>query len=164
MRTYQAIGITLLLLWLSTISQAQQVRPIKLPELEKWLNQPNDTTYVINFWATWCKPCLEELPYFEEVTSRYTNQKVKVLLVSMDFPSKLEVKVKPFVQKQQLKSTVVLLDESDQNAFIERIDKTWSGAIPFTIIANGARKKSKSYEKEFTRDELEKEIQAVLSH
>src|SRR5690606_6809447 len=53
---------------------------------KKYFQKKNDSIYVINFWATWCKPCIKELPAFEKIASEYADKKVKVLLVSLDFP------------------------------------------------------------------------------
>ena len=78
-----------------------------------------DTLYVMNFWATWCKPCIEELPAFDSLYIRTQNQKVKILLVSLDFAENISDKVNPFLIKNKIKSTVVLLDEINGNDFIK---------------------------------------------
>ena len=82
---------------------AQRVAVIKFPELQKRLARPTDTTYVVNFWATWCGPCVKELPNFEQLRVANAGQKVKVLLVSLDYASQLDKKVKPFVTQRGLK-------------------------------------------------------------
>jgi thiol-disulfide isomerase/thioredoxin len=143
-------------------SQAQQVALIKLPELQKRLSRKTDTTYVINFWATWCAPCVKELPYFEQVNTTYAKQKVKVLLVSMDYASQLDKKVKPFVLKRGLKSEVVLLNEADPNTWMDKVDGKWSGALPFTLMINNSKQKRVAYEKEFTQLELTAALQKFL--
>ncbi|TGE04928.1 TlpA disulfide reductase family protein [Hymenobacter fodinae] len=141
---------------------AQQVAVIKLPELQKRLSRPNDTTYVVNFWATWCAPCVKELPHFDQLSTTYAKQKVKVLLVSMDYASQLDNKVKPFVQKRGLKSEVVLLNEPDPNSWMDKVDSKWTGALPFTIIVNNARNKRTTFEQELTAQELNKQVQATM--
>lgn len=144
------------------LARAQSaVRVVKLPALQQLLLRPTDTTYVVNFWATWCKPCIEELPHFEQLRARYAGQKVQVLLVSLDFPSKLDAKVRSFVQQQGLKSRVWLLSESDQNAYIDAIDPQWSGALPFTLVLNNARQRRQRFEQPLTLAELEKAVQAA---
>ncbi|UOG72872.1 TlpA family protein disulfide reductase [Hymenobacter tibetensis] len=143
-------------------SQAQQVALIKLPELQKRLSRKTDTTYVINFWATWCAPCVKELPYFEQVNTTYAKQKVKVLLISMDYASQLDKKVKPFVLKRGLKSEVVLLNEADPNTWMDKVDGKWSGALPFTLMINNSKQKRVAYEKEFTQPELTAALQKFL--
>ena len=132
----------------------------KFEEFEPLLNQDDGATYVVNFWATWCKPCIKELPYFETVAQKYADQNVKVLLVSMDFPRLLEKQVIPFIEKNGLKSPVVLLDDTGANEWIPKVDESWSGAIPATVIYKGDERKF--FERSFTLEELEKEINTFL--
>lgn len=125
-----------------------------------YLQQKNDTTYVINFWATWCKPCVKELPEFEKINEQYKGRKVKVVLASLDFPDKLEGQVIPFIKKHNLQSEVVLLDDPDANSWIPQVSEEWSGAIPATIIYN--QKERKFYEGSFTYEELHTELKSIL--
>lgn len=113
----------------------------KFDSLEPIFNFENDTTYVINFWATWCKPCIKELPYFEEIDSTYRDQKLKVVLVSLDFPKQIESQLVPFVEKEQLQSKVVVLLDGKYNDWIDKVSKEWSGAIPATYIYQGDKEK-----------------------
>ncbi|WP_037373265.1 TlpA family protein disulfide reductase [Salinimicrobium xinjiangense] len=126
----------------------------------KYLQQKNDTTYIINFWATWCKPCVKELPVFEKVNEQYKDRKVKVVLASLDFPDKLQNQVIPFVKKFDLQSKVVLLDDPDANSWIPKVSEEWSGAIPATIIYNS--KELRFFEGSFTYEELNKELTTIL--
>jgi len=140
-----------------------QDRPIKIVDfkgLEPYLNKQNDTTYIVNFWATWCGPCVKELPYFEKITEKYKNKKVKVILVSLDFPKSYKKSLLPFLVRKGIKSEVILLNDPDSNTWINKVNKDWSGAIPATIIYN---KNSKSfYEKSFTYEELEEALKLKL--
>ncbi len=124
--------------------------------LEYYLSQKNDTTYVVNFWATWCVPCVEELPHFEKINEKYKDNKVKVILVSLDMAKMIEPKLLPFIKQRQIKSQVLLLRDPDADAWIPKVDTTWSGAIPATVIYNSEMRSF--YERSFTYDELEKEI------
>ncbi len=123
--------------------------------------QKNDTTYVINFWSTWCAPCVKELPYFEELNQKYANKKVKVILVSLDFPKQLETKLKPFLAKNNLQSEVLVLTDPDANSWVDKVNPTWSGAIPATVVYKGD--KNEFYEKSFeTLAELEEIVTPFL--
>lgn len=137
------------------------VRIVKLPALQQLLARPDDTTYVVNFWATWCKPCLEELPAFEQFGAAHAQGPVRVVLISLDFASLLEKKVQPFVARQQFKSAVWLLNEPDANSYINLVDPSWSGALPFTLIFNNARHQRKAFERPLTRAELEAEVKTL---
>jgi thiol-disulfide isomerase/thioredoxin len=99
-----------------------------------------DTTYIVNFWATWCKPCVEELPAFDSLYKQLSGQPVKVILVSLDFIEDLDKKVIPFLEKRQVKATCFLLDETNGNDFVNTISSSWSGAIPATLFKKGEKK------------------------
>jgi len=110
-------------------------------EIEHLFSPQNDTTYVINFWATWCSPCVEELPYFEYLNKTYQDQKVKVVLISLDFEKQIETKLKPFIQKQKLMSEVIALVDGDYNNWIDKVNPNWDGALPATFIIKGEEQK-----------------------
>ncbi len=97
----------------------------------------DDTIYVINFWATWCAPCIKELPYFEEINQGEGNIKVK--LVSLDFANMLESRLRPFVEQKGLKSEVIHLADPKVNSWIDKVDPNWSGSIPATYIYYGGQ-------------------------
>ena len=124
--------------WPKPDSYAERI-PVydKFEGLEPLFRFDNDTTYVVNFWATWCKPCIKELPYFEALNSSLKNEKVKVILVSLDFPKQVESNLVPFVQKKQLKSQVMVLLDGKYNDWIDKVSPEWSGAIPATYIYKG---------------------------
>ena len=129
-------------------------------EFSPFLNAPNDSIYVINFWATWCGPCVKELPYFEQLQENYKAKNVRVILVSLDFLNKIESKLIPFMQKEKLKSEVVVLDQKGINDWIVKIDSTWEGALPATLIYRRQQRvfNAKSYDYE----ELETELKPFL--
>ncbi|WP_067149822.1 TlpA disulfide reductase family protein [Pseudotamlana agarivorans] len=127
---------------------------------EKFLNQKDGKIHVINFWATWCGPCVKELPYFEKIHETYKDKNVEVLLVSLDFPHQYDSKLKPFIKDKKLKSKVIALDDPDMNTWIPKVDPTWSGALPATIIYKNDQ--SAFFEQSFTFESLEKEIKPFL--
>jgi len=128
--------------------------------IEKYLNIKDENTYVVNFWATWCAPCIKELPYFEKINKLYLDNNVKVILVSLDFPKHYEKKLIPFIEKHNLKSKVIALNDPDSNAWIPRVSDLWSGALPATLIYN--KEKRQFYEKSFKYDELKTEVEQFL--
>jgi thiol-disulfide isomerase/thioredoxin len=136
-------------------SVAQAVKIVKFDWYESLRNQPNDSTYIINFWATWCVPCVAELPHFEQITKKYQTQKVKVYFVSLDFRKNIDSHLRSFVKKKNLQSAVLLLDEPDANAWIDKVDPSWSGALPATIIFNNKKNMIQFLEKELNFTELD---------
>lgn len=129
--------------------------------LEPLLNKQGDKVYVVNFWATWCAPCLKELPHFEKINANYKEKNVEVLLVSLDFPFNYDKKLKPFIKEHNLQSKVVALDDTDMNSWMPKISEEWTGAIPITIIYN--KDKRQFYERTFTYIELENELKQFLN-
>ena len=119
-----------------------------------------DKTYVINFWATWCAPCVKELPYFEEVNKQSKDNNTEVILVSLDFPSQIESKLKPYLKKNKIKSKVILLDDSKINTWVPKVSERWDGGIPATLIVNSSN--YNFYPKPFEKEELFTEIKKVI--
>lgn len=150
----------LLLATVLSVSAQEQAKIVKLPGLQNIINAKAEHIKVINFWATWCAPCVKEMPLFEKLDLERDD--VKVTFVSMDLdldpdPSK----VYKFVTRKKLQSEVIILDAGDPNSWINSIEKTWSGAIPATIIINGKTGQRKFVEKELHEGELEKLIAEV---
>ena len=129
-------------------------------ELEEALPQDDDQLLILNFWATWCKPCVAEMPYFNALSKKYSDDpRVKVLLISLDMSSQLESRLIPFINERQLHPEVWVLDDPDANAWIDRVDPSWSGAIPATLFYKG--EKRRFYERSFHNvNELEQIIRA----
>jgi len=149
-----AILFFMTLVGLSGFSQTNKVRIVNFTDLEPAFHFQNDTTYIINFWATWCVPCVRELPHFEELNATYSTEKVKMILVSLDFSDQLDKRLIPFIEKKGLEAEVVLLDDPDANSWIPKVDKNWSGAIPATYIYKG--NKSLFHEGSLDKESLNK--------
>jgi len=118
---------------------------------------PEDKIQVINFWATWCRPCVEELPAFIELDKR---SDVEVILISLDEAKNKDTMVDPFLEMYQITSTVKLLDDPYAAEWIPMVDQHWDGAIPATLIQKGSKKMF--YNKPFTAAELEEEVAKFL--
>ena len=145
----------------SAAGQPKSSRIIKLKDLQTVIQSPSEKIKVINFWATWCAPCIKELPLFERL--HQTRADIEVTLVSLD----LELdpnpeKVYNFIARRDIQSEVLLLDESDPNSWIDQIDKQWSGAIPATLIINTKTGQRKFVGRELQSGEIEKMIQEIL--
>jgi thiol-disulfide isomerase/thioredoxin len=138
-----------------------QVPSVNFDQLEPRLSTSSDSVFVVNFWATWCVPCVKELPEFEKINEVYSDSKVKVLLVSLDNPRHMESRLLPFIDKHNLKSEIVLLDDPRSNRWIPMVDDSWSGAIPATIIFTSESRSF--YEQVFTYAELERIVKSKLN-
>lgn len=136
------------------------VKSFNFDGLENYIKPQNDTIYIVNFWATWCKPCIEELPYFEKINEEYGSKNVKVILVSMDMSKQVLSRLIPFLEKNKIKSEVILLNDVDADAWINKVDPSWSGALPATLIYNS--KKRLFFEQSFTYQTLLEQLNTFL--
>ncbi|HRJ29402.1 MAG TPA: thioredoxin domain-containing protein [Cyclobacteriaceae bacterium] len=134
---------------------------VKLKQLQDHINRETSNIKVINFWATWCGPCVKEMPLFEKLGAERKDVEVTLVSLDLDLNPKPEV-VHRFVERKKLKSKVLILDEKDPNSWINQIEKNWSGAIPATIIINGKTGQRKFVEKELHEGDLEKLIAEIL--
>jgi thiol-disulfide isomerase/thioredoxin len=134
---------------------------VTFSDLEPHLNHTNDTTYLVNFWASWCTPCVKELPAFERIGEEYRDEKLKVLLVSLDFPNQIDSRLIPFIEKNRIRSKVLVLDDPDANTWINRVDPEWSGSIPATLIYNHSGRTFR--EGVFTYEELREIVERKLN-
>ncbi|WP_343487817.1 TlpA family protein disulfide reductase [Allomuricauda sp. d1] len=124
------------------------------------LNKEDDKTYIVNFWATWCKPCIEEMPYFEKTYAEQKQNGVELVLVSLDMPAMWKTRLEPFVEKRGLQGKVVILDDPKMNDWIPKVDENWGGGIPATLIYN--KEKRAFFERGFTYEELNEELKKFL--
>jgi len=135
-------------------SQERKVELWEIEQLQAYMKSgENDSKLkIVNFWATWCAPCIKELPYYEEVNASY-QKSVEVLLVSLDFSDELDGKVIPFLEKRKIKSKVVILANEKYNEWMGKVDSSWTGAIPATLFITDDGKHH-FYEREFEKEDL----------
>ena len=142
-------------LFLLSFISDKSVSISKIDPLLQRIENGGDTTFVVNFWATWCGPCVGELHYFTELDSAYHGKNVKVILVSLDFKREITTKLIPFIEKRNIKPEVIFLDELNDNEWIPKVDKDWQGAIPATLIRNPKKNYRKFLPRETTYTELD---------
>jgi len=141
-------------------AQDRTVPMLNFAGFEKYLCSQSDTVFVINFWATWCGPCRRELPEFEKIHNEHSREKVKVLLVSLDFPSQLEKGLIPYLTNNRITADVVLLNEPDANAWINLVDPSWTGSLPATLLYTGGKRIF--YEKELSYQDINNSIHLLI--
>jgi thiol-disulfide isomerase/thioredoxin len=151
--------LTIILCFVTQIGFCQTAEVVKFNALKNIIDSQAGNIQVINFWATWCAPCVKELPFFEVINAN-KHSSVSVTLINLDFADKVD-KVNAFIVRKGIQSKVLLLDEIDYNSWIDKVDKSWSGAIPATLIINPLNGKRKFVEAALTEGDLEKLISEV---
>lgn len=157
MKAYLFIACSILLSF--TELPAQLVHPIDADGIEVLSTLSNDSTYVLNFWATWCSPCVKEIEYFEKLHTDRQDPKLKVILISLDFVNQLDSRVIPFLEEKGISAEVRIMTDTDYNSWIDQVDPGWTGAIPATLIYNKDRRVF--LEKELSYNELIKHIDQI---
>lgn len=120
------------LLWMGH-SYAQQIEVYNVDKLMKRASS-KDSIYIIDFFATWCAPCGKEIHIFNELEKRYTGKRVKIILVSVDFKEDYPGKIEKYIRKRKLTPEVAWFSETNANEFIPKIDDSWQGSIPATLV------------------------------
>jgi len=140
---------------------AQEVKAIKITELAKTIKE-SKTPLIVNFWATFCVPCIQEIPYFQELTQKYKSNDVSLIFVSLDLKKAYPIEVNEMAKKLKLVFPVVWLDETNADYFCPKIDTSWTGGMPSSLFVNNATAYHKFYEEQLSKEKLEREIEAML--
>jgi thiol-disulfide isomerase/thioredoxin len=138
----------------------QKAELITFKQLQEIVNVKSDKTYIVNFWATWCGPCLAELPDFQKYYAKNVDKNIELIMVSFDFPNEIK-RVNKFIQKKQLKPKVYLIGDQDQNEFINKVSEKWNGTIPATWFVNNVNKKQIFIERPLNEAEISKYLKEI---
>lgn len=139
----------------------KSIPSLKIADLEK-LVQSGDSAYVVNLWATWCAPCVQELPHFEKQARVLKDKPVKFIFVSLDMSDAYPRDIATFAKRRKIRSSVVWLNEPNANSFATRIDPRWKGSIPCTIFINPKKNYRKFVEGQMSAEALKREVDALL--
>lgn len=162
LRMMKKILFLFTLLAFVTAAHSQTIAKWKVEDVVKAYSANNDTVYVVNFWATFCKPCIEEIPDFIRITDKYKEQKVKLLLVSLDLPAFYPDRLASFIKKNKFNTNHAWLYETNADHFCPMIDEKWSGVIPSTLIVNNSKGYRKFVEDQLSAEELEASLQEAM--
>jgi len=143
-------------------TSSQTIAKWKIEDLEKYIAK-SDTPVIVSFWATYCVPCIKEIPYFQEVVAKYKDNGVKLLLVSLDFKESFPDKISSFANKKKFTSPIVWLDETNADYFCPKVDSKWSGVMPATLFINNKKGHRSFFEEEMPKEKFEDEIKKILN-
>jgi thiol-disulfide isomerase/thioredoxin len=146
---------------LAAFAGAQEIKKLSIDDLDAYIAK-SDKPLVVNFWATWCSSCVEEIPYFiSTVKEKYSNQ-VELLLVSLDVKRYYPATIKAFAAKKNFVAPIAWLSESNADVFCPRIDNRWGGEIPVTLMVNNNKSYRKFFDRALTQPQLEMELKTLV--
>lgn len=154
-------GLVLLALLVFTTAKAQSIPKWKLADLEAAIKEADKPT-IFNFWATFCKPCIEEIPHFQEVVKKYDSAGVKLVFISLDLDDAYPAKIQTFAKKRNINYPITFLDETNADLFCPVVDPKWSGAIPATLFVNNKTGYRQFYEDQLSKEQVEKEVRKMI--
>lgn len=142
---------------------AQEIKKVNITDVVNIMDTSTVPT-IINFWATWCGPCVQEIPWFEKLVNEMQGYNIKLILVSLDFKTAYPSDIASFVKKRNFKSTIVWLNETDADFYCPLIDKKWNGNIPVSIMVNNKTKFKEFYNSQIPEPRLRQELQRLVAN
>ncbi|MFM9910344.1 MAG: redoxin domain-containing protein, partial [Chitinophagaceae bacterium] len=143
------------------LGNAQEVKKIKIETLATYIKS-SDHPIIISFWATWCTPCIHEIPWLLEAVDKQKDKKVEYILVSLDFKEAYPEKINSFAQKNKFNATLFWLDETNADYFCPMIDEKWSGGIPANLFVNNKTGLRKFIGRQLTERQVTVEMELLL--
>ncbi|MBC7849266.1 MAG: TlpA family protein disulfide reductase [Chitinophagaceae bacterium] len=140
---------------------AQSVKKVSIGELETYIKQSKNPL-VISFWATWCGPCVREIPWLESEVAKKKSDSVELILVSLDFPEDYPKKINSFITQKKFNATHFWLNETNADIFCPPIDPRWSGSIPANLFINNRTGYRQFFQRQLTDRQVEIEVGKVV--
>jgi len=161
-RQQTALCIGLLVLGWSVSATAGEVKLTDAAGIKKEITSRRGKVVIVNFWATWCPPCVKEFPDFVKFYKTYKSKGVEVLAVSLDDPDDLKTRVSKFVRDKRAEFPVFLAKDADDERFTASFAKEWKGEIPVTIVFDKKGKRRRFHIGMLTYAELEKMVKPLM--
>ena len=155
------VAVALVILLIGNLSFGQSIKKVKITDILH-IADTSSGPVVINFFATWCRPCVQELPWFERTVPNYKDKNVKLILVSLDYADDYPKGILAFAKKHNITSQIVWLDEADPNYFCPKIDKRWEGTIPVSLMINNATHLRAFYDFQLTEGQLKMALDKLV--
>lgn len=157
----KAILVAVFFLFFAVVSHSQEIKKVKITDVEEYIKK-SDHPLVVSFWATWCAPCVQEIPWLQETVEKHASDKVEFVLVSLDFATYYPAKVTDFIKRKNFKATFFWLNETDADVFCPKIDSRWDGAIPATLLVNNKTGYKKFFGRQLTDRQVGPEIDLLV--
>jgi thiol-disulfide isomerase/thioredoxin len=139
------------------------VTRLSFDQLTTYVGQQQGKPLLVNFWATWCEPCVEELPDLIELYHAHHKEGLEMVGFSVDFPEQTDTVVKTFIKAHNIPYPVYVANPDDQDVLINHFSKKWSGAVPATFLYDKTGRLVRMRLGKMTYREMEEFIKPILS-
>lgn len=151
------------LLFLVSFSYSQDVKTItSIDEYKAVIAGSEGKVVLVNFWATWCPPCVKEFPELVKLYKDYKDKEFVLVFISLDDRADYDSKLLPFLKKQGVDFTSYFGNFSNPEALMTYVDKSWQGEIPYTGFYDKEGKLSKTFMGNKTYEQFETEVKKLL--
>ncbi|MBK8982836.1 MAG: TlpA family protein disulfide reductase [Ignavibacteria bacterium] len=143
---------------------SQELIPADKNTLDKLISENKDKVLLFNYWATWCKPCVEEFPDLMKLHKNYKDKDFKLIFVSLDFGEDFKDEIVTFLKKSGVDFDTYYNNFNKDEELLNYVDKNWEGGIPGTFIYDKTGKLRKSMVGKHDYDEFKKEVDIYLKN
>ncbi len=144
------------------VQSAEQLTPVAAPELRAALDEQQNRVVLLNFWATWCGPCLKEIPVLMELENELAAQGFRLVAVSLDEAAAAETQVRPFIEKWFPEFTTYLSLEADMDDMVSVVDRGWNEVLPTSYLIRRDGSVAKRIQGSYTKEEFAAAILPLL--
>lgn len=155
-----ATSLVLAYTWRTRATGSDYVQEVTATQLIEHIKELGSPLVLVNFWASWCEPCKVEFPYLMQIRSRFANQGLKLVLVSIDDPTDLP-SAELFLRSQKVDFPTFYKGQQSLK-FVSEIYPNWSGAVPMSLLMGADGKIIEAWEGDTSLEEFEARVQRHL--
>ncbi len=139
-----------------------ELRPVDEEGYQEALSEHKGEIIVVDFWATWCPPCVESFPKLVEFDAEYRDKGVAVIGASVDFPG-TEAEVKEFIEKHNAEFQNLFVEAENMNSFISSVSSDWGGGVPAVFVYDRDGELAAQYIGSAAIDQAKNKVDALLN-